>query len=195
MTKSIVYIIIATFVLSAVTGCDFIGDIIADKVSEKVTEEVAEQVIEKAIEDERGGEAEVDLSSGKVNIKGKDGTVALGNGTIEIPKDFPADVVIPPNVTFRMAMSEDGNHSLGGITNDSIQTLSAQVSKDAKANGWIQKKKMDIGQMQIIHYEKDGRSLIFKMGSSNNKRNVEKSAETFISIAVQKSKTATTRTI
>ena len=170
-------------------GCDFIGEMIADKVTEKVaeevTEEVAEQIIEKSIEEQGGGEADVELEDGKLTVKGKDGNFALGGGHVDIPKDFPKDVPIPKNVTFRMAMSKDGNHSLGGASKETAKALSEQLAKESEANGWVQKKKIDMGKMAILHYEKDDRQLTFQLGTNEKKG---KEPETIVSIAVKEPK-------
>ena len=154
------------------SGCDFIGDIIADKVQEKVTEKVAEEVIENALEkDGKSGDAEVDLSSGKVEVKTDKGKLSYGAGkNVEIPKNFPTDVTIPKNITVKMAIESEGNFNIMGESDAESGALSDQEIKDAESNGWKKKTDMNMGNARIMAFEKENRKLTITVANSTSKK-------------------------
>src|SRR3989339_449967 len=80
--------------------------------SEKVIEKVNENVIEKAIEDSMGGNTEVDLNEGNINIETENGTMQAGQD-VSLPDNFPSDV-------YENELEEDGwvvnqSMNLGGV--------------------------------------------------------------------------------
>ena len=57
-------------------------------------------MLEEAIEAETGGEIDLDVDSGTVTIRGKDGeaiTFAGDEGGIELPDDFPSTIPVYPD--------------------------------------------------------------------------------------------------
>lgn len=159
-------IIISTLFVFGLTGCNFVEDIIADKIAEKVTEEVAEEVIETAIENESGGKAEVDASSGHVTVKTDKGTVSISGGEeAQLPDNFPKDVALPKNAIVKMAMEQPEGMTVTLQVDDPPNDLAASLAKESETNGWKQKSKMDMGAAKIMIYEKEGRTLNISIAS------------------------------
>lgn len=80
----------------------------------KAAEKVAEKATEKAIENEAGGDADVDLSNGKVKVSdGKGGSSEVDvSGDADLPDDFPADLEVPgtTKVLLSSSSSADGRN-------------------------------------------------------------------------------------
>lgn len=64
MSKRIIAVFLAVFMIAAVGGCG-----VKDRVNDKISEKVSEGVINKALD----GEGTVDIDGDKVSIKGEDG--------------------------------------------------------------------------------------------------------------------------
>jgi outer membrane lipoprotein-sorting protein len=119
-----------------------------------------EEAVEKKIEDATGGEAEVDLSEGTVEVKGKteEGEYAMTTGEeTEIPDDFPGDVFIYKPSTAVMAMMVPEGHSLTLITKDDQTKVMEAYKTEMEKNGWAREGSMDMGGHMMLVYKKDGR--------------------------------------
>ncbi|MBN2339966.1 MAG: hypothetical protein JXX29_09145 [Deltaproteobacteria bacterium] len=159
MGKKTAIVVACAFALS---GCNIIEDMIADKVSEKV----AEEVIENALENEGGGKADVDLSSGQVNVKTDKGSFSSGgNGEAKVPDSFPDDVTLPKNAKVRMAIDGESGINVTLESEETPDAIASFVKDDAKKNNWVQKSAADIGHAQLLVLEKDGRTLSVTVGS------------------------------
>jgi hypothetical protein len=119
-----------------------------------------EKAIEKAVEKSTGAGAEVDLSDKGMKISGKteEGAFSLstGEGT-EIPKDFPADVLIynPSNVGTAMNMPE--GKSLALTTTDDSTKVAETYKREMTAKGWSEQASMNMGAQSMLVYEKGDR--------------------------------------
>jgi len=119
-----------------------------------------EKAIEKAVEKSTGADAEVDLSNKGMKISGKteEGAFSLstGEGT-EIPKDFPADVLIyrPSKVGSAMNMPE--GQSIALTTSDDSTKVAETYKREMTAKGWSEQASMNMGAQSMLVYEKEER--------------------------------------
>lgn len=186
-TRTSIFLLASQLALS-VAGCDLVGDLIAEKVSEKVTEKVAEEVIENALEGEgENGKAEVDLSSGKVEVKTDKGKMTYGAGEdVEIPKSFPSDVVLPDQIKVKMAIEAENTFNVMAESTTEPGPLAEKMMKDAESNGWKKKSDMNMGHARILAYEKDKRTLAISI--ANNKEKKPDNPTTVLNINIQTKK-------
>ena len=119
-----------------------------------------EKAIEKAVEKSTGAGAKVDLSNKGMKISGKteEGAFSLstGEGT-EIPKDFPADVLIynPSKVGTAMNMPEGKSLVL---TTTHVSTKVVETYKrEMTAKGWSEQASMNMGAQSMLVYEQGDR--------------------------------------
>ena len=119
-----------------------------------------EKAIEKAVEKSTGSDAKVDLSDKGMQISGKteEGAFSLstGEGT-EIPKDFPADVLVyrPSKVGAAMNMPE--GQSLTLTTSDDSTKVGETYKREMTAKGWSEQASMNMGAQSMLVYEKEER--------------------------------------
>ncbi len=181
------FLLIFPLVIPA-AGCDLVGDFISGKVSEKVSEKVAEEVIESALEGEgKNGNAEVDLSSGKVEVKTDKGKMTYGAGEdVKIPESFPSDVIIPDNIKVKMALEAENNFSVMAESSIEPGPLAERMIKDAESNGWKKKSDMNMGNARIMAYEKDSRNLAISIAGNREKQ--PENPTTILNINVQSEK-------
>lgn len=133
------------------------------------SKKVEEKVIEKALEQQTGGQADVDLTDGQVNIKTKDGTASLTSGkNAKIPDDFPSDIYLYKGAGVKMAVQVPQGHSVVLTSKDAIQKVVDTYKKEMKANGWEQKAAMDMGAQTMLSFTKKERSAVFMCATENN---------------------------
>lgn len=151
------------------------------------SERIAEKMTEKALESASGGKVNVDLNSdGGVNIKGKDGSMAVGGGGSR-PESAPADL---PNIPaaknfFWMGTSGNGIFSFEVGDKDYRAVCTAELELLAKA-GWQKSDsyEMDIEKVMIRTLVKPDYSLTVTCGDNTE----EGSTDYNISVALNKAK-------
>ncbi len=127
-------------------------------------EKATERAIERQIEKASGGKAKVDLSKDKMTIKTKEGEMAISqSGAVDIPADFPKDVLVYKGAVVKMVFKQDKGVSMLLETADDVKKVAQAYQADMKANGW-----QEVGSMPMA----DGATLNYEKGKDNEKRNV-----------------------
>ena len=119
-----------------------------------------EEAAERRIEAATGGEAEVDLSEGQMEVEGKteEGEYAMSVGEkTEIPKDFPGDVFIYKPSSPAMSMKVPEGHSLTLVTSDDKAKVIETYKEKMEGDGWSEEGSMNMGGQMMLVYKKDGR--------------------------------------
>jgi len=127
----------------------------------------AKTVAEKIIEKQTGGKVKIGTgkNSGSVEIKGKDGTVRIGEN--KVPADFPKDVPIYKGAQVKGSMSSTANGKKTFIvtltTDDALKDAADYYKKELTSGGWTEKSAMTGGergsQFAALGYEK-GETLV-----------------------------------
>ncbi len=135
---------------------------------------LVEKGIEKNIEKSLGGDAQVDLDSGAVNIQTKEGSIQVG-GNIKLPEGFPTDVyLIEGKILSAMNNFVGEGYQVSVLTDKSIAEAKALYQEKLPADGWTIESTMDYGEMVGINAKKDGRqvSLVFTTDSESGQTSV-----------------------
>ncbi len=120
----------------------------------------SESAVEKQIERETGSDADVDFSGDSYKITGKteDGEFSLSSGEgIEIPKDFPGDVLIYRPSTVSMAMNVPEGQSVTLTTGDDSKKIVEAYKREMIAEGWSEQASMNMGTQSMLSYKKEDR--------------------------------------
>ena len=124
-------------------------------------ETVEEKAMEKKIEEATGGDAEVDLSKKGMKVTGETegGKYTFSTGeSIEISKDFPADVLIyRPSKTISSMKIPEG-YSVSLTTRYDMPKVTETYKREMKAKGWSEEASMNIGAQSMLAYKKDSRA-------------------------------------
>jgi len=120
-----------------------------------------EKAIEKTVEKAIGGDAKVDLSNKGMNVSGrtKEGAFSISTGEeIEVPKDFPADVLVyrPSKVVTAANMPE--GQSLALTTSDESTKVVEAYKREMVAQGWSEQTSLNMGAQSMLVYEKENRA-------------------------------------
>jgi len=119
-----------------------------------------EEAAEKRIEAATGGEAEVDVSEGSMEVKGRtdEGEYSMRAGEkTEIPEDFPGDVFIYQPSEASMSMKVPEGQSLTLTTPDDRAKVMETYKEKMEANGWSEEGSMNMGGQMMLVYKKGGR--------------------------------------
>ena len=123
-------------------------------------ESVEEKAMEKRSKDATGGKTEVDLSEKGMKVTGETekGKYAFSSGeSIEIPKDFPTDVLIYSPAKIVMAMKMPEGHSVSLTTTNDVTEVTKTYQKEMKAKGWSEETSMNMGAQSMLMYKKENR--------------------------------------
>ena len=134
-----------------------------------------EEAVERRIEAETGGEAEVDLSEGTMEVKGEtdEGEFAMTAGErTEIPDDFPGDVFIYKPSTAVMSMMVPEGHSLTLTTKDDQAKVMDAYKIEMEKNGWSQEGSMNMGDHMMLVYKKGERMANVSVISADDKTQI-----------------------
>jgi len=119
-----------------------------------------EEAVEREIEAATGGEVEVDLSEGTMEVKGEtdegEYSITAGEET-EIPDDFPGDVFIYKPSTAVMSMMVPEGHSLTLTTKDDQAKVMDAYKSEMEKNGWSQEGSMNMGGHMMLVCKKGER--------------------------------------
>jgi hypothetical protein len=120
-----------------------------------------EAAIEKQIERATGSDADVDISGDNYKITGKteDGEFSLSSGEgVEIPEDFPDDVLIYRPSSVQMAMNVPEGQSLTLTTSDDSKKIMETYKREMTAKGWSEQASMNMGTQSMLSYKKGDRA-------------------------------------
>lgn len=121
----------------------------------------SEEAIERSVEKATGEDADVDLSDEGMKITGKteEGAFSLSSGEgVEIPKDFPNDVLIYRPSKVNMAMNMPEGQSITMTTSDDSKKVEETYKREMTAKGWSEQASMNMGTQSMLMYEKEDRA-------------------------------------
>ncbi len=131
------------------------------------TESLTEKQIEKDLEKSLGGNSEVDLNNGAINLQTAEGSLQVG-GEINLPDGFPSDVYILDGKILS-AMQNFGANGYQVIvsTNKSIAEAQTLYNEKIKKDGWNIQNTMNLGTSFIVSAVKDTRTLSVSIGDGD----------------------------
>ncbi len=95
-------------------------------------------------------------SDGKVSVETNDGSFEATTGDkVKIPDDFPQDVPLPKNAEVISSVKSPEGFVVMLQTSDASDKVVAQYTAEMKAKGWGGKVIMDMGESQMLTYNKD----------------------------------------
>lgn len=123
-------------------------------------EKAAEKAMEKKIEESTGTDAKVDLSDKGMKVSGETekGKFSFTTGeSVEIPEDFPSDILIYSPSKTMMAMKMPEGHSLSLSTENDVKKVTQTYQREMKAKGWSEETSMNMGNQSVLIYKKENR--------------------------------------
>lgn len=157
----------------AATGC-------GRKSSDKMAESFAEKMIEKGLA-AKGVKAKVNLSGETssfttTDADGQEHTLQIGTesmtftgpdgvasfraaGAGQIPADFPKDVFVYPGAKVISSMMFPSGATLTLESPATLQDITSTTRTEMQAKGWTQQSSMDMGEMAMVTFTKDTRTV------------------------------------
>jgi hypothetical protein len=131
--------------------------------TEMISDKLGEKAVEGIINKQLGGEGEVDLSNGTMNLKTKDGNVTYGDN-VKLPSDFPKDVPLHESAKVVMASSQETSASYLGTSTETVETITAWYWKALEEKGWKKSSEESVLDSRYRQYTKDKRTLTIAIG-------------------------------
>lgn len=144
-----------------------------------------EQAVARAIEKETGEKTSVNIQDDGVEIRGDRFHFSSSGKGVELPADFPDDILRYPGAmpsTVMKQPSEDKKNSalfVGFSTTDSIEKVHAAYTGYMLANGWKEKTSFKTPDASVVEFEKGERSVMCSVGRGG------KDGETFIHLVIE----------
>jgi len=120
-----------------------------------------ERAAEAAIEQATGGKADVDAKTGKVEIKGDDGSkmTISGGADAKLPATFPKDMYLPADYKVLSVMEMPNAMVVQLDAKGELAALADAAGKKMASEGWKQSLSMQqSSEQRVTMYEKDKRS-------------------------------------
>ncbi|MCX7048200.1 MAG: hypothetical protein NTX50_22290 [Candidatus Sumerlaeota bacterium] len=138
---------------------------------------IAQKAMEKAIEKQSGGKAQVDLSKQQMKIKTKEGAEAAFSGGaagVEIPKDFPKDVLVYKGAKAITTVKDKKNFMLMLESADAVKTVAAAYKSDAKKQGWNEETSVESEKNIMLSFKKktEKRALMIGLNGEDGKTGI-----------------------
>lgn len=125
------------------------------------------KALEKYVEKGNGGTVKMDASQGKIQIQDKEGkTTITTGGAVEIPADFPKDILIYPNAKVLSSATAGDMFNLLLESQETIEKIASTYKEKMKAEGWKQTATFTMGSNVTMAYEKDKRNATVAVGHS-----------------------------
>lgn len=155
--NNLVVILIVVVLLLAVVG--FAAQKVMQKASVMLGQKVGEKVAVGIIEKATGGKANVDVNSGNVSVKTKDGSFSTGTS---LPADWPKDAPAYPGATVSYSGSnnpQSGESGFGAVltTNDSAQKVRDYYTKELTSLGWKTEATYNAQETSVVSATKENR--------------------------------------
>lgn len=165
--KLVVILIIVILVLA---GIGFVAQKVMQKASVMVGQKVGEKVAEGIIEKATGGKADVDVNSGNVSVKTKEGSFSTSSS---LPADWPKDVPVYPGATVSYSgsnTSKSGDSGIGAVltTKDSAQKVRDYYAKELVVQGWTVEATYNADETSVLSATKDTRTFAATTAQSDD---------------------------
>jgi hypothetical protein len=125
-------------------------------------DEIAEKMIEKAIKHSGGGDADVDIAKGKVQIKGEDGDTEITFEEGEWPKDLP-DAVPDFKMGKVKAVSRfdrEGKKGWNVVVEEIQEGAFTKYAEQLQGGGWTLRGNMTTDKGSMIQATRDDLQII-----------------------------------
>jgi hypothetical protein len=136
---------------------------------------IGEKALEEQIEKETGSNADVNISEDSMNIRGKteNGAFSLSSGEgVEIPDNFPADILIYKPSELKSALETSNGQSLAFTTTDDVSEVIVAYKREMTDEGWTEETSMNIGQQSMLVYNKQDRVVQITVGPSDDRTQI-----------------------
>lgn len=121
---------------------------------------VTEKIIENQLEKNLGGNTNVDLDNGSVNIKNEDGSTMQVGGKVSLPEGFPSDVyVLDGELISAMKNVVGMGYQVSLKTNKQISEIQSVYEGKMKENGWQMQQTLNMGGILMLSGKKDARNM------------------------------------
>ena len=145
------------YVNLAVCGVLVAGLVVCDGCR-RAGKSLSERIAEKAIEAQNGGKASVDIQSGKMTIKTKDGTAEFsGGGGAKVPADFPADVALPKGGNVVMSMHQQNSYVVTMEVSQAMEKTYETLAAQMKEQGWSEDATVNLAEARTGSFKKASR--------------------------------------
>jgi hypothetical protein len=137
----------------------------------KAEEKAAETLAEEALEANSGQDVDVDIQDDgqTVTIQTEQGTLKQSSGdNVSLPENFPGDVTLPADYKLLSVMT------MGPVTSVVMEVpqppsdVFEAFNSDQAGQGWKQSLSMQGADGSMLGFEKDDRSLLVNLGSSES---------------------------
>lgn len=131
---------------------------------------INERVTERALEQTAGGNADVDLANGQVNINVNGASWQAGSD-VELPNNFPPDVyVIDGKIISVVAGGGTEDYTVSIQSNTTVADAAAQYRQKLVEQRWVITASANYGQMENIVATMGNRTLnvVIVTGENNN---------------------------
>lgn len=153
MKKSLILSLVMLFGISLlVSGC-----------GKTVNEKLAENSLENAL----GGDANVDLNDGSVNIETDQGTWQVGENA-ELPADWPADVYVPAGKIITSS-NTDFNQGVTIEVDKSVSEMEEEYATKIKDEGWDITMSLSMENNVMMGAEKGDKTLNITLSEEEGK--------------------------
>lgn len=163
MRQRLIVLVVAALL---VASC---GNTVKEKAAEakaKVTEtkeRATEKILEKLIEKKTGEKVKVNVSKGRINIKGEKGEVTFTrDGDGEAPEDFPKDVYIYEDAGIVMSATQLTTFSLVLRTPDDFEKVMDTYREKMTSLEWEEVAADNTSGVLMLQYKKANRSAMVR---------------------------------
>lgn len=145
----------------------------------RASESMAERVIEKAMQAQGGGQADVDLSEGRMVIQNKDGKSEIATGgSAAVPADFPKDILVYDGAKIVVSAKHQDGFMLSLQTPDKREKVVEKYRASMTAQGWSEESSLNAGEVTVVAYKKEGRSASLSVAGSGDETQITLTAAT-----------------
>jgi hypothetical protein len=163
-------ILSSTFVLSACTTKQKIG----------------EELVEKTIEKQTGAKVDIDSQGENVTIKSDDGqTQYSAGGQAKLPDNFPGELIVTDDARIILSTSSEQSSSVAYISDLSQDVLKERYVKNLVEKGWKKETEVNTEKAFMINFSKDKINVVVTIGENNTKEQAGKSLVNVI-LAIEK---------
>ena len=107
------------------------------------------------------------------NAGGNSGVKTQAGKNLDLPKGFPEDVPIYPNLNIYGAAATPVGYSINALSEDDTDKISKFFSKEFSANGWSEAENSQVGPtMQRISFKKGTRIANVTILNNDSRENV-----------------------
>lgn len=156
------------------------GWFLTNQTKKQISEKVGEEMMEKTLEAQTGAKVDIDAEGDDVTIKTEDGeTQYSAGGTVELPDNFPQELVIAGDAKLILSSSSDAAVSVTYLTNYDQTAVFEKYISDLPGSGWKKDMEIDAGQGKMMNFSRGSEGAVINIGDNNTK---DRTAQTLVNI-------------